>query len=157
MITAGDFCNTTVFIARPSDSLLAAARRMHEEHVGSLVVVEDDEQGRRPIGMITDRDILVRVLASETPHVGTLSVGDVMSRELVRAWDHEPLVDVLKRMRSFGIRRIPVVERSGHLLGIVTFDDLVEEVADQLHDLASVVGNERRREAQPEARVSWSQ
>lgn len=151
MVTAGDFCNPTVYIARAADSLLAAARRMHEEHVGSLVVVEDVDGGRVPIGMITDRDILVRVLASDEKPVAAMSVGEVMSKELVRAWDHEPLIDVLKRMRAYGVRRIPVVDDDDHLAGIITFDDLIAQVADELHDLATLIGRERRHEAQPQA------
>jgi CBS domain-containing protein len=150
MVTAGEFCNRTVFIARAADSLLGAAKRMHDEHVGSLVVVEDVDGGRRPIGIITDRDILVRVLAGDPKHVGALSVGDVMSKELIRAWEDEPLLDILKRMRSYGVRRVPVLDVNDNLAGIVTFDDLVEQVADELHDLATLIGRERRREAHPE-------
>lgn len=153
MVTAGEFCNRTVYIARAADSLLGAAKRMHDEHVGSLVVVEDVDGGRRPIGIITDRDILVRVLSTKHEHLGAMSVGDVMSKELVRAWEDESLVDVLKRMRSYGIRRVPVVDPDDMLAGIVTFDDLVEQVADELHDLATLIGRERRREAQPEQHV----
>jgi len=150
MVTAGEFCNRTVYLARPADSLLDAAKRMHEEHVGSLVVVEDIDGGRRPIGIITDRDILVRVLSGDPTRVASLSVGDVMSKELIRAWEGDALIDVLKRMRSYGIRRIPVVDESEYLEGIITFDDLVEQVADELHDLATLIGRERRRETQPQ-------
>lgn len=148
MVTAGEFCNRTVFLARPADSLFGAARRMRDEHVGSLVVVEDEDGGRRPIGMITDRDILVHVLGEERPKVDTLSVGDVMSKELIRAWEDEPLLDVLKRMRSYGIRRVPVVDGNDFLVGLISFDDLVEQIADEMHDLAGLLGRERRREAQ---------
>lgn len=151
MVTAGEFCNRTVFIVRPADSLIGAAKRMRDEHVGSLVVVEDVDRGRRPIGMITDRDILVHMLGEERPKVETLSVGDVMSKELIRAWEEEPLLDVLKRMRSYGIRRVPVVDTEDLLVGLISFDDLVEQIADEMHDLAAVLGRERRRETQGRA------
>lgn len=150
MVTAGEFCNRTVYIARAGDSLLEAAQRMRDEHVGSLVVVEDVEGGRRPVGMITDRDLLVRVLSDDPARLGSARVGDVMTRDPIRAWEDDSLLDVLKRMRSYGIRRIPVVDASELLAGIITFDDLVEQVADEVRDLATLIGRERRLEAQSE-------
>ncbi|MGZ3422174.1 MAG: CBS domain-containing protein [Polyangiales bacterium] len=153
MVTAGEFCSRTVFIAHPAESLLDAARRMRDEHVGALVVVEEEEDGRHAVGMITDRDILVRSLADDPSHVAALSVGEVMTKQPIRAWEDEPLLDVLKRMRAYGIRRVPVVDQDDHLAGLVSYDDLVEQVADELHDLASLLGRERMREADPGRRV----
>jgi len=154
MVTAGEFCNRTVIIAHPAETLLDAAKRMRDEHVGSLVVVEDLPEGRRPIGMLTDRDMVVAVLGQKGQHVESVSVGDVMSKEVVRAWEDEPLIDVLKRMRSFGIRRVPVVDSSDCLSGLICFDDLVEQIADEMHDLATLITFERNHERRRESHAS---
>lgn len=147
MTSAGDFCNRRVVIARAGENLADAARRMRDEHVGSLVIVEDRGEMRVPIGMLTDRDIVTAVLARTDRHLDAVTVSDVMSSEVVTATEEEPLIDVMKRMRSFGVRRMPVVNDEGGLEGLVTFDDLVEEIADEVHDLATLLGRERRREA----------
>ncbi len=147
MTTAGEFCNRRVVIARAGESVIEAARRMRDEHVGSLVVVEDRGELRVPVGMITDRDIVTWVLARSDRHLDAVMVGDVMATEVVTATEEEPLVDVMKRMRSFGVRRIPIVDDEGGLQGLVTFDDLVEQLADETRDLAQLLGRERRREA----------
>ncbi len=146
-MTAGEVCNRKVVIAHRDDSIADAARRIRDFHVGTLVVVEEPGEARRhPVGILTDRDIVVRVLAENGRHLEALHVGDVMTRDLVTSREDENLLDALKKMRSFGIRRLPVVNAQGGLEGIVTFDDLVDLVAGELNDLAQLVAREQRRE-----------
>jgi CBS domain-containing protein len=119
---------------------------MRHHHVGDVVVVE--ERGGRyfPIGILTDRDLVVEVLASDvTPE--TLLVGDVMSFELVSAKEDESVLDAIKRMRDKGVRRMPVVSADGALEGIITMDDLLDLIAEQLADLVAMVGRGKRRES----------
>jgi CBS domain-containing protein len=119
---------------------------MRHHHVGDVVVVE--ERGGRyfPIGILTDRDLVVEVLASDvTPE--TLLVGDVMSIELVSAKEDESVLDAIKRMRDKGVRRMPVVSADGALEGIITMDDLLDLIAEQLADLVAMVGRGKRRES----------
>lgn len=144
-MTVGDLCNRRVVIASPDESATAAARRMSDLHVGTLVVVNDTRGGQTPIGILTDRDLVVRVLA-ERRDVGGLVLREVMTGELVTARESENLYDALKKMRSFGIRRLPIVDDDGALVGILTFDDLVELVAEELSDLSSLVSREQKRE-----------
>ena len=144
-MTVGDLCNRRVVIATPDESLTAAARRMSDLHVGTLVVVNDTRGGQMPIGVLTDRDLVVRVLA-ERRDVDRLVVREVMTGELVTARESENLYDALKKMRSFGVRRLPIVDDDGALVGILTFDDLVELVAEELSDLSSLVSREQKRE-----------
>jgi CBS domain-containing protein len=145
-MTVGEFCNRQVVIAGRDESLAEAARRIRDLHVGTLIVVDEQEGRRVPVGILTDRDIVVSVLAGDGHDVDALLVGDVMVTDLVTAEEQESLLDALKRMRSFGVRRLPVVNRNGGLEGIVTFDDLVELVAEELSDLTSLVTREQKRE-----------
>lgn len=146
-MTIGEICNRQVVIARKDDTIAEAARRFRDLHVGTLVVVDDRTDSQRlPIGIITDRDIVVGVLAEDGRHVNALLVGDVMTRELVTSREDEGLMDALKKMRSHGIRRLPIVNALGGLEGIVAFDDLVELVAEELSELAQLVTREARRE-----------
>ena len=149
-MTAGEFCLRTVVICSPGDTITEAALRMRNFHVGSLVVVEEQRighrAGRRPVAMVSDRDIVVGPVADGFTDTPTLPVSTVMSNRLVSAREDEPLEDCLHRMRAFGVRRLPVVDLDGLLLGIVTFDDVLAELASELGDLSELLGRERRHE-----------
>jgi CBS domain-containing protein len=142
-MTTGEVCNREVVIARPDDTIVDAAKRMREFHVGDLVVVDDR---RRPIGILTDRDITVGVVAQCPAQLESLQVSDAMTRAPVPAEESESLESALKRMRSFGIRRLPIVNASGGLEGILTFDDVLELASEEMTDLAQLVGRERQQE-----------
>jgi CBS domain-containing protein len=112
------------------------------------VVVDEQHRGDvKPIGMLTDRDIVIGVLARSDRHLSSLTVGDVMSPGIVTAKEGESVFDALKRMRAFGIRRIPVVDDDGNLQGIITFDDVLELLQEQIGELASLLERERKCEA----------
>lgn len=144
MPTAGDFCNQHVIIARPGEPLLDVAARMRDEHVGSVVVIDDGR--RRPIGILTDRDIVVGVLARTDQHLHSILVGDVMSADPISVNANEDMEDVVKRMRAAGVRRLPVIDRRGSLVGVIAFDDVVGYLQEQLTDLAALMAKETRRE-----------
>jgi CBS domain-containing protein len=141
-----ELCKRSVSCVRRDESLVEAARRMREEHVGDLVVVEDRNNIRVPVSMLTDRDIVIGVLANDTDHINTLDVGDVIDDNLVTATEDEDVADVLRRMRSFGIRRVPVVDESGGLRGILSLDDVLAGLADELAEAASLMLRQRSRE-----------
>lgn len=145
-MTVGQICSRDVVVAHRDDTIAEAARRIRTRHVGTLVVVDTEPGGHVPLGMVTDRDIVVSVLADDGEHIDMLRVSDVMSRELVIAREQEDLAEALKRMRLHGIRRLPVVNDRGHLVGILAFDDLIEHVTRELEDLAALVGREQERE-----------
>lgn len=141
-MTVGLFCNRTVVICFESDSVLEAARRMRDFDVGSIVVVQDTDGIRVPIGILTDRDIVLN-LASSASFTAATRVGDVMTRGVVTATEDEELEDGLKRMRAFGVRRMPVVDAQGGLEGLVTFDDLLALFSEELADMTRVLARER--------------
>jgi CBS domain-containing protein len=122
-----------------------AARLMREHHAGDLIVVDDLEGERRPAGIITDRDIVIEVLGRGLDPAKT-KVGEVMGTRVVIASAAEDSASALERMRAHGIRRIPVVDEQGEVLGIVTLDDMLRVHAEQATLLAGVVEREQQRE-----------
>jgi CBS domain-containing protein len=124
--------------------LAEAAKLMRENHVGSLVVSKNS-YGRKPVGIVTDRDMVVEVLAEDLDY-RTLTVGEIMGDKLVIAKESDDTLETLKLMRASGVRRIPVVTDKGDLAGIVTVDDLLEIVAEELEDIVHAIGNEQAKE-----------
>jgi CBS domain-containing protein len=144
----GEICNRLVSHVERSVSIVDAARRMREEHVGDLVVVERRGTETLPVGILTDRDVVVSILAKNSDHVRSLEVGDVIAGQVVTASEDEELPPVLKRMRKFGVRRIPVVNASGALTGILSIDDVICALADALAEVASILSRQTARETE---------
>jgi CBS domain-containing protein len=126
--------------ATPDHSIVDAAKLMAENEVGSLVVERDDE----PIGIVTDRDFALGIVAAEKdPEVSTVS--DLMTRDPVTVHADDGVYELAEAMRDSGVRRMPVVDDDGLLAGIVTLDDVFVLIADEMHGLSEVV----RAEAPP--------
>lgn len=145
-MTVGQICNRVVVFAFRNTPLPDAAKLMRENHIGSLVIVDESDRGRIPVGMLTDRDIAIAVVAQGLDP-RTLTAGEVMSGELVTANEQDDMLDTLQRMRRRGVRRMPVLTAAGTLAGIVTLDDLLELVAEQLGDVVKAIATEQSREA----------
>ena len=142
-----ELCQRDVVTVRSSDELFGAAELMREKHVGYLVVVETEksEQDFRPIGVLTDRDIVVAVVARGVDP-RSLKVGDVMTRQPVTVAESDPLDRVLLEMRRVGVRRVPVVGHRGQLVGILSLDDVIDALSSELQNIASSIRNEQRIE-----------
>jgi CBS domain-containing protein len=125
--------------------ILEAARLMRQHHTGDLIVVDDPDGDRVPVGIVTDRDIVVEVLANGLDLTKT-RVAQIMSARLVIAAAAEDTSDAMDRMRLHGVRRLPVVDHDGRLMGIVTLDDMLTLHAAQATALADIVSKEQHRE-----------
>jgi signal-transduction protein with cAMP-binding, CBS, and nucleotidyltransferase domain len=136
-MSIGEFCTRTVVIAEKDTGIVELTQLMRKHHVGDVVVVEKHVDGMVPVGIITDRDIVVELIAEEVD-LKSVSIGDVMSTELITAREKDGLWDTLQLMRSQGIRRLPVVNEKGFLEGILTVDDFIELLADELVILAKI-------------------
>ncbi|MGQ9686679.1 MAG: CBS domain-containing protein [Thiobacillaceae bacterium] len=141
----GEICNREVVIVSREAPVIEAARLMRQYHVGDLVVVDEPSGRRRPVGIVTDRDIVIEVVAMEVAPE-TLSVGDIMSAELATVRETEGVFETIRYMRDKGIRRLPVVDRDGWLQGIVTLDDLLILLAEEMGEMARLIGREMDRE-----------
>ncbi len=145
-MSLADLCNRTPITVAADASLVEAAQLMRARHVGFLVVTPDGGEGP-PLGVLTDRDIVVEVI-SEGVDPTSVTVADAMTREpLVVAYDTTP-EQVLAQMRAFGVRRAPVIDRAGQLVGVVALDDILDWLADAIGNAAAVVRHEQRVERQ---------
>lgn len=145
-MAVGEICNREVVIAEKMLSVVDAAQLMRRHHVGDLVVVEEKDGRKHPVGIVTDRDIVVEVVAAGV-NPDTLKVGDIMGPEVATVRESEGLFEALRYMRGKGVRRMPVVDREGGLVGILTLDDLLGLLAEEMTELAKLVSHERQREA----------
>lgn len=137
-MNAADICNRIITVAERSMPLVEAASLMRERHVGSLIVVDDTGAGRIAVGILTDRDIVTAVVAQGLDPA-VLAVEDVMTPNLVTALEEDSIKDLLSTMRQKGLRRLPIVTPQGLLVGLVTLDDLLPLMADQLRDMAATI------------------
>jgi CBS domain-containing protein len=144
-MTIGALCSREVVFVARNESCAQAARLMREHHVGSLVVVAQDAVPRVPAGMITDRDLAVGVMALGLDPEKTL-VETVMRPGLAVLRESEGVGRAIALMREQGVRRLPVVDASGALIGILAADDLVDLFAEELSGLAAMINAGPRRE-----------
>jgi CBS domain-containing protein len=144
-MSAGEYCNRDVIIVEKTESVHEAIRLMRNHHVGAAVVVERRNDSPAPLGILTDRDIVMKVLAKDVD-LDSVMVDDVMSYELVTVIEDTKLLDALKLMRSKGVRRLPVVNDQGGLEGILSVDDILELLAEQMGDIAALISHEIQHE-----------
>lgn len=142
----GEICTREVVIVEKGAAVREAARLMRQYHVGDLVVVEHKGGARIPVGILTDRDIVVEVVAPGV-ELERLVVGDVMSFDLAAVREKDGIWESLQYMRAKGVRRMPVVDQEGALVGIVAADDLLELLAEELGALAALAKREQLKEA----------
>ena len=140
------FCMLDVECCSPRTTAMEAAQIMRRKHTGDLVVIDDDADRPSPLGIITDRDIVVEVLAKGLDPAVT-AIGSIIRTPVVVAEASEDSSQVLERMRENGVRRIPVVGAGGKLVGIVTVDDMLKRLAADATLLTQIVSQEQNREA----------
>ena len=144
-MSTGEFCTREVVITEKGSSILAVAQLMRTYHVGDVIVVERRGGQTVPVGVITDRDIVVEVIAQEVD-LGSVTAGDVMSYDLLSVREDEGIWEVLLQMCDQGVRRVPVVNDDGGLEGVLALDDMIELLAEELTLLAKIAGSGQARE-----------
>jgi CBS domain-containing protein len=147
-MTIRDVCNRDVVVAPKTEMIVDAAKRMRTSHVGALVVVENRNGEHVPIGIVTDRDIVVSVVAGDPDHINYLLVSDVMSSDLITAQEHDSIEAALNKMHENGVRRLPIVNGRGALVGILTLDDILRYLTAQQNELVALVVREQQHERQ---------
>ena len=146
-MTIKDFCVRNVVTVARTDTITTAAALMREHHIGDVVVVDESGGRRTPVGIVTDRDIVVEVIAAGVDP-RALKVGDLLQRPVVTVRDDRSYTDTVRLMTQHGIRRVPVVVASGALTGIVAADDMLRQLAVPLAALAELPRRERHIEVQ---------
>lgn len=140
-MTAGKYCNREVVVTEPNTTIPHAARLMRKHHVGDLVVVKKQGNENIPVGIVTDRDLVVEVLAQHVP-LEAVTFKDVMNTDLVSVTEDETLLDTLALMDKRGVRRILIVNNHGGLEGILSADDAIELLAEAMNSLVKLVRHE---------------
>ena len=138
-------CNPNVATVGKRQGVAEAAAQMRDQHVGNLVVVEPRGGALVPVGILTDRDIVVGVIAKGISP-DALTVGDAMTREMLTVREDSSLEFALREMRRYGVRRAPVVRANGDLVGIIAVDDILQHLAVQLGRLADLIRVEQDAE-----------
>ena len=146
-MSVGQYCNRHVITTETATEIREIARLMRHHHVRAIVVVERRDDAEYPVGIVTDRDLVVEVLAqSLSPEIVT--VGDIMSGKLLTAREDDNFWRTLDRMSAKGVRRLPVVDEKGALLGILAIDDVLTALAVGFSDVSRLVQREIAREVQ---------
>lgn len=142
-----EICRRNPVTIGAHEELDSAAKLMRERHIGYLIVVEPypPHAAPRPIGVLTDRDIVVGVLAKGTD-ARLLKVGDVMTRHPATVSEDASLNSAIAEMRRLGVRRVPVVDTVGELVGVLSLDEVLDAVAQQLLGVIGSIRTEVRLE-----------
>jgi CBS domain-containing protein len=142
-----NICQRSVDTISPDDSVAKAADRMRQRTVGSLIVVDDKS---RPIGIVTDRDLVIRALA-DARDADSTPVSEVMTPDIVTATSDVTINSALRLMREGPFRRLPIVNDKGALVGLVTVDDVLTCIGRQFGEIASLI------EMETPAAATWYQ
>lgn len=140
-----DLCNRELVTIGRDDTIFKAAELMRQNHVGDVLVVEKKNDTTIALGIVTDRDVVVEIVAPGLdPKV--ITVGDIMLPHLACIEEDRGIFDAIKLMTSKGIRRLPVVDNNGSLIGILTLDDLLLMLAKEFFSIAMLLSNEQKNE-----------
>ncbi len=139
-MSVGKACTRSVVTVRPEETVHEAAKRMAHHEVGTLVVIE----GNKPVGILTDRDLVIRVMAKESLPLHDL-VRDVMTSHPVCISEHMPLVEALVRMRGYQVRRLVVVNDAQAVVGVVSLDDVLLRLGEEQQAVAGLMRAARSR------------
>lgn len=141
----GEICNREVITIQRDETVLEAAKLMRQYHVGAVIVIDKLDGRTVPVGIITDRDLVVEVLATELDET-VITVGDIMTPEVFTLKESTEASEAVQLMRRKTTRRLPVVDEDGELVGILTLDDVLELLSEELLDLAKLVRYEQKKE-----------
>jgi signal-transduction protein with cAMP-binding, CBS, and nucleotidyltransferase domain len=142
----GEICRREVATCYGHATAAEMAQLMRDRHVGDLIVVEPRDCKLVPIGIVTDRDLVVQVLA-QSADADLVTADDLMNGDLVTVEDTEVVFDAIWHMRSRGIRRLPVVDARKFLVGVLTADDVIGFLSEELSQVARIAPYQVKRES----------
>lgn len=139
-----DFATAAVAVVEPETPAVVVAQLMRKYHIGALVVVDANDK-TRPVGIVTDRDLVLELMA-EGLDPAVFTTGDIMSVDLVLATPEMDVMDAVQLMRTHGLRRLVLTDAAGALVGIVTMEDVLEQLTRELASLVAGLAGARDRE-----------
>jgi CBS domain-containing protein len=137
-MSIGKICETKVITATKDMMITEAAQVMKQHNIGSIVVVEQQQASFIPVGMLTDRDIVTKVV-TEDLDLDSVTVGDVMNSELLILKQHQSIQEAIEMMSAKGVRRVPVIDNNDLLIGVFSIDDLFILLADEIQSVARLI------------------
>jgi CBS domain-containing protein len=141
-----EVCNREVITLEHDENLIEAAKLMRQHHIGDVVVVKIKDNRRIPVGIVTDRDIVIEVVATELdPNV--ITVGDIMPQNLLVVKEDTDIHQAIQLMANKGVRRLPVINNKTELVGILSLDDLLGLTANFIGNFAKLVIKEKKNES----------
>lgn len=140
-----EFARKDIVCVEATDTLSEALDLMADNHIGDVIVVDSREGDRKPIGILTDRDIALSLLSSKEEDVCSLPVSHCMSRNVVTARVDEDVFSVIDTLKSNGVGRIPLVDQNGNLIGIVTAKNLLQKLVQGVNDLLFVTDDQQKQ------------
>ncbi len=136
-MTVYTVCQTSVLSVKPDATVQFVAELMRDKNIGCVVVTEN----HKPVGIITDRDIALRA-ASLCGEPEMALIDSIMTRDIRTIRKDTGVFDAIQEMKSTGVRRMPIVDNSGRLVGLLTVDDLIRLLAREMADIARIIGKE---------------
>ena len=147
-MSIGKVCSRVVHTGECEETVQAVAVRMKRHNIGTIVVVA----AHKPVGILTDRDLVVRVMA-EKRAPGATRVDEVMTHHPRLLSEDMAIEDALSNMRQIGVRRAPVVDARGDLVGLLSLDDVLELITGELGDVGRVIAQSTKGAALPVKRT----
>ena len=145
-MSIAEICNREVITVKPDASISHVAKLMRQYHVGDVVVIDEHKNKPVPIGIVTDRDLVVEVVATELD-AEVILASDIMQTKLFVITEDFGVFQAIKTMTSKGVRRLPVVDNRGGLIGIITLDDLLQLLSKELAAMSKLVTREQKNES----------
>ncbi len=139
-MSLGNLCRREIICVNLGTSVKEAVKLMEEKNVGCVIVIGSD----KPVGMLTDRDILLRVMNKGLDPQKT-TVDNVMSKDIVALREDMGLFEALEQVKGKSIRRFPIVDANGALKGIMTLDDIIFLLGKEMADVSSIIEKEGPR------------
>lgn len=137
-MSIGKLCRGEVVIAPKDMSVHEAAKLMKQHNIGDIIVIHKKDNNIEPIGILTDRDIVMKIVADEV-EAKMICVGDAMSQDLLVLNHHQDTQEAIDMMSARGVRRAPIIDNHHKIVGLVSIDDLLLLVADELSSLAKLI------------------
>jgi CBS domain-containing protein len=149
-MSAGKLCKRNVITTHRDTTIRDAACLMRQHHVGCLIVTEEKAGITEPVGILTDRDIVMEVIAEDI-ELNEVTVGDIMSYALLKVCESDSIIETAQRMRARGVRRVPVINEKCELVGILALNDILELLSEELSMLARLSSREAEQEQKKRA------
>ncbi|KTD54382.1 CBS domain protein [Legionella sainthelensi] len=142
----GEYCNRDVVVINCNESVKNAAELMRQYHIGDLVLLEEQKNKKAPIGIVTDCDLVIEVMAAGIAPESLL-IKDIITEPFSSVFENDNLLDALELMHSKKIRRLPVINNDKTLVGIITLDDFIEILAENMAKVIDVIKPQQQKEA----------